>query len=159
MRSINREFVIVFLAILVLNFAPVSIFENLISVEGVVNYTNVERELAGLDKLVSNENLNTAAEHRALDMFAHQYFAHGTPFGSRPADFAEAFDYDYGFLGENIALGRYTSESVVQAWMDSEGHRTNILSSSFEDIGVESVRGMFEGQDTLIVVQLFGKER
>src|SRR5688572_23107544 len=91
-------------------------------------------------------------------MFDRQYFAHESPTGEGPADVIAAAGYDYVTVGENLALGNFADDrDLVQAWMDSPGHRANILEGKFTEIGVAVGRGMFEGRMTWMAVQEFGK--
>lgn len=125
--------------------------------EGVVKYTNEQREKNGLVPLHSNKTLAKAAEAKVDDMFAQQYFEHESPDGKSPADVIKAAGYEYIIVGENLALGNFTNDEVlVQAWMDSPGHRANILHGKFYEIGVSVKKGMFEGKEVWLAVQEFG---
>jgi hypothetical protein len=91
------------------------------------------------------------------DLFANQYFAHESPSGKTIGDLADEYGYGYIAVGENLALGGFTSsKDVVDAWMKSPGHRANILSPSFTEIGIAAGRGMYKGAMEWIVVQEFG---
>lgn len=125
--------------------------------EGVVKYTNEQREKNGLVPLHTNKTLAKAAEAKVDDMFAQQYFEHESPDGKTPADVIKAQGYEYIIVGENLALGNFTNDEVlVQAWMDSPGHRANILHNKFYEIGVSVKKGMFEGKEVWLAVQEFG---
>ena len=90
-------------------------------------------------------------------MFRQQYFEHESPDGKHPADVIKATGYDYLVVGENLALGNYENDQVlVEAWMNSPGHRANILDGKFEEIGVAVGKGMFEGKEVWLAVQEFG---
>jgi hypothetical protein len=92
------------------------------------------------------------------DMFKEQYFAHESPTG-RDAEYgAKKNGYEFIALGENIALGRFNGdEDLVTAWMNSPGHRKNILSTHYTEIGVAVGEGTFEGKKVWIGVQIFGR--
>lgn len=91
------------------------------------------------------------------DMFSRQYFAHESPTGHDVADLARAADYSYIAVGENLALGNFTSNMhVVDAWMDSPGHKANILSKKYSEIGIAAGYGLYQGKSAWIVVQSFG---
>lgn len=102
---------------------------------GVVSATNAERRAAGCDDLSVDLRLVAAAQGHADDMSANGYFSHtsrdGREFDDRIGDEGHPSPG-----GENIAAGQETAEAVVQAWMDSPGHRRNILDCSFSSIGV-----------------------
>ncbi len=124
---------------------------------GVIKYTNEQRQASGLPVLGISAKLNTAAAHKVQDMFAKQYFAHVAPDGKRASDLAGAAGYEYIAIGENLALGNFENDqALVQAWMDSPGHRANIMDRRFQDIGVAAVKGIFEGRSTWLAVQIFG---
>jgi len=125
---------------------------------GAIQWTNAHRSEAGLPALAMNERLNAAAEAKLKDMFARQYFAHDSPDGRGPGDLADDAGYEFVAVGENLALGNYDGDkALVQAWMDSPGHRANILAGKFTEIGMAVGKGVFEGETTWLAVQEFGK--
>ncbi len=128
-----------------------------LSVTGVVEFTNAQREQNGLVALHVNSELSKAAEAKVDDMFAKQYFEHESPDGKAPADIISAAGYEYIVVGENLALGNFLNDEVlVQAWMDSPGHRANILNDKYLEIGVAVRKGEFEGKTVWLAVQEFG---
>jgi uncharacterized protein YkwD len=131
--------------------------ESFLTEEGVIEWTNIQREKYGILPLKENAKLNEIAEAKLQDMFENQYFAHDSPTGQRVADLAEKFSYEFLSIGENLALGNFQNDEVlVDAWMNSPGHRANVLNSSYQEIGVAVGKGMFEGKTTWIAVQNFG---
>ncbi|MRH41370.1 hypothetical protein GH741_01625 [Aquibacillus halophilus] len=102
----------------------------------VVELTNQERAKQGLSKLLMDTNLGKVAWKKSLDMMENNYFSHTSPTYGSPFDMMKSFGITYSNAGENIAYGQTTPESVVNGWMNSEGHRKNILNSSFTHIGV-----------------------
>ena len=124
----------------------------------VITETNLQRQQNGnLPALKENEKLNAAAKAKADDMFKNQYFEHISPSGIGPGDLATTYGYEYITEGENLILGNFTSEKeVVQDWMNSPGHRANILNNRFTEIGVAMVKGTYKGQTAWIGVQEFG---
>ena len=124
----------------------------------VVSETNVQREAnGGLPPLLENAKLNAAAKAKADDMFLKQYFEHISPSGMGPGELVKNHGYDYVVTGENLILGNFKDEKeMVQAWMDSPGHRANILNKRFSEIGVAVVKGVYEGKTVWIGVQEFG---
>ena len=90
-------------------------------------------------------------------MFKQQYFEHINPQGIGPSDLATQVGYSFIDYGENLALGNFGSDQdLVQAWMDSPGHRANILNTKYQQIGVAVGQGNYQGQQTWIAVQEFG---
>ena len=102
----------------------------------VVKLTNAERTKAGLAPLQTDVKLMASAREKSLDMQKNNYFSHTSPTLGSPFDQMKARGIAYKAAGENIAKGQRTPQEVVKAWMDSPGHRANIMSSSFTHIGV-----------------------
>ena len=102
----------------------------------VVDLTNDERVKNGLEPLQIDTELSKVARDKSQDMLDNQYFAHDSPTYGSPFDMMRAYGVDYRTAGENIAKGQRSAEEVVNAWMNSPGHRENILNSSFTHIGV-----------------------
>ena len=125
----------------------------------IIAETNIQRydHGEGLLPLFENEKLNESALAKATDMFQNQYFEHVSPSGVDPAKLVQSFGYDYIVTGENLILGNFASEKdLVQAWMDSPGHRANILNDRYTEIGVAIVKGNYKGETVWIGVQEFG---
>lgn len=106
----------------------------------VVELTNAERAKAGLQPLKAYAPLMAAAREKSQDMKDKNYFSHTSPTYGSPFDRLKALGISYQAAGENIAKGQRTAEEVVTAWMNSEGHRANILDSKFTHIGVGYVK-------------------
>ncbi|WP_277875653.1 CAP domain-containing protein [Kribbella sp. VKM Ac-2569] len=98
--------------------------------------TNQERAKAGCGPLRTNKSLTQAAEAHAADMVAQHYFAHNSLDGRSPFDRMKAAGFRGGAMAENIAVGYTTAAAVVKGWMDSEGHRANILNCTYTMIGI-----------------------
>jgi len=131
--------------------------QSLLTKKGVIEWTNNQREKNGLPPLSESSKLDQTAEAKVNDMFQKQYFAHASPSGEGVGDLAKNFGYDFIILGENLALGNYKNdEDLVQAWMNSPGHRENILNSRYQEIGVAVKNGTYEGRTTWMAVQHFG---
>ena len=125
---------------------------------GVIYWTNIQREKYNLPTLKENTKLNDSARLKAEDMFGKQYFSHDSPSGERVGDIVESTSYEFIAIGENLAMGNFKNdEELVRGWMESSGHRENILNSSYQEIGVAVIRDEFEGELTWIAVQHFGK--
>lgn len=102
----------------------------------VVDLTNQERAKQGLPALKLDTELSKVARTKSQDMLNKGYFSHTSPTYGSPFDMMKQFGITYRSAGENIAKGQKTPEEVVNAWMNSEGHRANILNSSYTHIGV-----------------------
>jgi serralysin len=105
-------------------------------VNDVLRLTNDFRAKNGLKALKLNEELTTTAEFHSIDMAEHDYMEHIGLNGSLPWDRAKLVGFDSKYMAENIAGGQATPESVVQAWIDSPGHRANLLSANYTEMGV-----------------------
>ena len=102
----------------------------------VVELVNVERQKNGLAPLTLDSAISNVARIKSKDMSDNNYFAHQSPTYGSAADMLTQNGIRYSAWGENIAAGQRTPEEVVNAWMNSEGHRANILASHFTKIGV-----------------------
>ena len=138
---------------------PVKKISAVLTEPGVINWTNAQRKDNGnLPPLKENLILNAAAEAKLKDMFKNQYFEHVSPAGIGPGELVESAGYEYIASGENLVLGNFGGDrDLVQAWMDSPGHRANILNTKYQEIGVAVGKGTFEGHETWLAVQEFGK--
>ena len=102
----------------------------------VVRLVNAERASHGLPALSIRADLCQYARVKSQDMHDSGYFSHTSPNYGSPFDMMQSFGITYSHAGENIAMGYSTPEAVVSAWMNSEGHRANILSASYTELGV-----------------------
>lgn len=107
----------------------------------VVELTNAERAKAGLAPLKVSEELSKVARVKSADMRDKNYFSHQSPTYGSPFDMMKQFGITYRTAGENIAAGQQTPEAVVKAWMNSDGHRKNIMNPNFNHIGVGYASG------------------
>jgi hypothetical protein len=128
-----------------------------ITVEKLYQLTNQERQKNGLAPLNYSEELSQAAYKKAQDMFTKNYWSHYAPDGTTPWNFILASGYRYEFAGENLAKNFLFSDGVVSAWMNSPTHRDNILRKEYTDVGFAVVNGILNGEETTLVVQMFGK--
>ncbi|MZF89158.1 CAP domain-containing protein [Streptomyces sp. SID5643] len=119
----------------------------------VVDLTNRERTRAGLPPLAADPSLTTAAQAHSADMVARAFYAHTAPDGSRPWDRAAAAGSTRRTIGENIACGQRSPADVVEGWMNSPGHRANILNPGFTHLGIGFAGG---GRAGTYWTQLFG---
>lgn len=102
----------------------------------VIELTNNERRKNGLPALKADTSLSKVAQVKSNDMQAKHYFSHTSPTYGSPFDMMRDFGVTYKSAGENIAMGQTTAQQVITAWMNSEGHRRNILSPNYTNIGV-----------------------
>jgi uncharacterized protein YkwD len=122
----------------------------------VARLVNVQRALDGCDvPLTVDGRLGAAARKHSEDMAAKDYFSHTSQDGTEFADRISRENYVWRAAGENIAKGQRTPAEVMNSWMNSSGHRANILNCSFRDIGV----GVAYQGNTLIWTQDFGTHR
>lgn len=129
----------------------------ILSADKVIELTNIERTSVGLSVISKNTKLEAGASSKAYDMLRKQYFAHESPTGDGPGEVAKKAGYDFVSVGENLALGIFKDEAdLVKAWMDSPGHKANILNKKWTEIGVAVIKGEYEGKIQIIAVQEFG---
>lgn len=102
----------------------------------VIRLVNVERSRQGLQTLAKNWELSRVARYKSADMANKGYFSHTSPTYGSPFKMMESFGIRFSSAGENIAYGQRTPQEVMNAWMNSPGHRSNILSPSYTQIGV-----------------------
>lgn len=125
----------------------------------IIKLTNQERINHSEKPLTENKLLNDAAHKKLTDMFENQYFEHVSPINNVDiSTFVINEKYNYAYVGENLALGDFANEEeMVTAWMNSPGHRENILNSKYTQIGVAVKKGKFENRETWIGVQVFAR--
>jgi uncharacterized YkwD family protein/spore coat assembly protein SafA len=102
----------------------------------VIRLVNQIRKQNGLKELQTDWQLSRVARYKSEDMKKNNYFSHTSPTYGSPFDMMKAFGISYKGAGENIAKGQKTPQAVVNAWMNSAGHRENILKASYTHIGV-----------------------
>lgn len=124
------------------------------SIQSLLDDTNTQRSNAGETSLRLNAALDQAAQAKANDMAARDYWSHNTPDGQTPWTFITAAGYSYTTAGENLAYGFATAADTLTGWMNSPEHRDNILNTSFQEVGfgivnIPDYRGT--GPETLVV--------
>ncbi len=122
----------------------------------LVDLTNNERTGRELGALKTNPKLVAAAEAKANDMVAKNYFAHDSPEGLSPWSWIMESGYEFAYAGENLAVNFDDSSVVNTAWMNSPKHRANILNAKFTEVGIATAEGYYKGEPTTFVVQMFG---
>lgn len=128
-----------------------------IRIERLLDLTNEKREEVGVPKLKLDTQLSQAAAKKAEYMFAHNFWAHTAPDGTTPWTFINQSGYVYALAGENLAKNFSNSDGVIEAWTQSPSHRENLLRGQYEDIGFAVVDGILNGEETTLVVQMFGR--
>lgn len=141
--------------------APAFAFEgNGITVANVVARMNAMRAEKSLPPLVVSDKLTRAAESRMQDMIDGEWWSHESPDGLSPFFWLSAADYDYMYAAENLAAGFETTPVLVEAWMESPGHRANIMGVQYAECGIAIIDGSTKGRALgKSVVVLFGREK
>ena len=128
--------------------------------EEMLTRVNAIRKKAGLKALRLNSVLHKAAQGHAEDMLVRGYFAHESPSGTTVRERSRKAGYDWAAIGENIAFGQTSVDEVIETWMDSPGHRKNILSRNFTELGVGLALGKGpDGKYQVLWVQNLGSPR
>jgi uncharacterized protein YkwD len=127
-----------------------------ISISELFSLSNSERTSVGLPAYSLNSTLNQAASAKASNMFEDDYWAHDNPDGTTPWYFIEAAGYSYQSAGENLAKGFNTSAGVVNGWMNSAPHKANVIDADFVDVGYSVMNGVLQGEETTLVVAMYG---
>ncbi|RUS45379.1 serine protease [Cohnella sp. AR92] len=109
----------------------------------VITLVNKERAAAGLSALKSDSKLTQVALAKAKDMYNNNYFDHNSPTYGSPFDMMKQFGVSYSYAGENIAKGQQNPQAVMTAWMNSSGHKANILGGNYSSIGVAYYNGVW----------------
>lgn len=123
----------------------------------LLDTTNAQRVAQNLPALKLNTQLSDAAYQKANDMFKQQYWAHDAPNGTTPWAWFSKVSYNYSYAGENLAKNFTTANAATTAWMASPEHRANILDSHYTDVGFAVVSGTLKGENTLLIVALYGR--
>ena len=127
-----------------------------VSVTTLLQDTNLQRSQNGLNALSLNSQLDQAAQAKANDMVARNYWSHVTPSGAQPWQFITTAGYNYADAGENLAYGFASSDATLSAWMNSPEHRANILNGNYQDVGfgiANATNFQGSGPTTVIVAE------
>ncbi len=123
----------------------------------LVDLANEGRSASALNTLTVSPALEEAARMKAEDMAAKGYFAHTSPEGVSPWYWFSKAGYAFAYAGENLAIQFDDSAAVNAAWMASPSHRANILNDRFTEVGIATAKGVYEGRETMFVVEMFGR--
>lgn len=127
-----------------------------INISDLFALTNQERAAAGLPALALDNRLNQSAAFKANNMFSEDYWAHVSPSGIQPWFWFQKAGYNYSYAGENLAKDFDTSPGVMQGWMNSPGHRANVLNVHYTNVGFSVINGTLQGSQTTLVVAHYG---
>jgi len=130
-----------------------------ISGRGLLEATNEKRQANGQKPLLMNQRLTDAAQAKANDMAARDYWSHNTPEGQAPWVFIDQAGYSYRKAGENLAYGFKNNDATIIGWMNSQEHRENLLDAEYQEVGFGFANAnnyQKSGQET-IVVAMYGE--
>lgn len=125
----------------------------------IISLTNDIRSKNGLGLLNPSFQLDLAASEKLNDMVKNSYFAHISPEGITPWYWIDKSSYNYIAAGENLAIGFFTADDTLKAWLNSPPHKANLLGPNYRDIGVAVGRGKLNSTEGIIVVQMFGSQK
>ena len=126
-----------------------------ITPETLIELTNQARAAVGLNSLTANQLLTQAAIEKGKAIITTNTFKH-TIGDKKFSAWIRDTGYNYSYVGENLAIDFITSEGIMEAWENSPLHKKNLLNPYYQEIGIAAVPGKFQGQDTTVVVQVFG---
>ena len=112
--------------------------------EMILKLVNQERAKAGVPALELSTKLNDIANTKAKDMADRNYFSHQSPTYGSPFDMLKHFGVSFSYAGENIAAGQKSAQEVMQGWMNSSGHKANIMNRNYTQLGVGYYEGSFQ---------------
>ena len=135
-----------------------SIQASVITPQNIVMLTNTTRNEIRIPQLVEDSVLDQAAQQKADDMAANNYFSHESPSGKTAMDLILAQGYPARLAAENLAVRYNEAENVQTGWLLSRTHRENIVNPEYQDIGVGVSKGPYKGNAAIFVVQLFGRK-
>lgn len=149
----------VFLAGLLTPLLAITNISGAESTQNLLQLINQQRSVAGLNQLTYNNKLSASAFAKAQNMCTEDYWAHTAPSGLTPWSFIDNSGYQYVSAAENLAEGYSSDTRTVTAWMDSPGHRKNILNGKFADFGAGYITCELQGKQTTIIVTHFGTSK
>jgi uncharacterized protein YkwD len=125
----------------------------------IASLTNADRSAQHIAPVTESKELDAAAQKKAEDMLANQYFAHTSPQGITPWYWLLKSGYIYMYAAENLAMDFYDAQSVEAAWMASPTHRANILNSKYKNIGIGIAQGTYQGKPVVFIAEEFGTKQ
>jgi hypothetical protein len=155
--TVSLIIVKVALGLVIFFYPPLPEDDNLsISPATLIDLTNEYRANLGLNALSANARLTQAAYNKAEDLLTRQYFDHTSPDGQKFSQWIKDVNYQYFYVGENLAIDFDNEEDLFQAWLNSPTHKDNIVKPQYQEIGIAALRGNYKNHSTIVVVQLFG---
>ena len=134
---------------------PLSAYFSDITSEKIIELTNIERIKSGQKSLTANQLLTQAAYKKGQAILEAQTFKHN--FNDKKfSQWIIDSGYKYSYVGENLAIDFINSKNLINAWLDSETHKRNLLNPYYTEIGIAIIEGKFLNQDSILVVQIFG---
>jgi uncharacterized protein YkwD len=163
---LSRKALILYAVLAILVFLSFSPFGEIrisrllarLSQELIIQEVNPVREGQGFLALEFDEKLNQAAQLKAEDMIARDYFSHQGPDGEPPWSWLDKVEYHYVTAGENLAMDVNDPKVLITAWLSSPSHAKNILNENFADIGIGIAKGEINKRETIVVVMFLAKE-
>lgn len=130
-----------------------------VSINTLLSSTNEQRSENGRPALKINPKLNAAAQAKANDMTARNYWSHNTPDGKEPWTFIQASGYDYQKAGENLAYGFNSSQDTIIGWMNSPSHKENLLDKNYTEVGFgfANAKDYNKSGPETVVVAMYGE--
>ncbi len=159
---VTIAFIMIMLKMMILSYVffinPFKAWMSEVMSSRVLELINEERAEEKMPALVLNSILSQSALEKANDMLKKNYFDHFSPDGRKPWDFIDRGQYEYLFVGENLAMNFTSADSVNTALMNSPSHKKNILNSRYSEVGLAIVSGEINGEKTNVLVQLFASK-
>jgi hypothetical protein len=134
---------------------PKTAYLSTINAENIIKLTNKTRQNEKISPVTANQVLTQAAYTKAQDLIKAQIFSH-TINNKKFSSWVKEANYEYSFVGENLAIDFASSEGVIKAWLESPTHKKNLLNNKFTEIGVAVLEASFQGENSILVVQIFG---
>lgn len=153
---ILAKLIVVVMIFLYPKIMPLELESANIQARELIELTNQYRQENNLPPLTVNPRLTQAAVNKAMDLLNRQYFAHTAPDGKKFSEWIKEVDYDYFYVGENLAIDFENNKDIFQAWLNSPTHQENILKPQYQEIGIAALAGKYRQRATVVVVQLFG---
>jgi hypothetical protein len=159
---VTIAFIMVMLKLMILSYVffvnPFKAWMSEVMSSRVLELINQERTEENIGTLSLNPVLSQSALEKANDMLLKNYFDHFSPDGRKPWDFIDRGQYEYLFVGENLAMNFTSADSVNTALMNSPSHKKNILNARYNEVGLAIVSGEINGEKTNILVELFASK-
>ena len=141
-------------------FVPMDVYSSPIFLEEerdrILELVNQEREKVEIEGLNENDKLNESSALKVEDMVKGEYFSHHGPNGEDLKHYIDAAGYKYILAGENLAVGFYDPQDIIDAWVASPSHYENIVENQYEDTGLSVQAGVYKGKQTFYVANHFG---